>query len=733
MIFLFEDVAYKTSFLKSVLPLNGKGNNNALPKGLLQKEKDGLRKLDGVGYLFNAESELARNEKESSHKIVFILPKVFKEECLDVDKKKSIEAFGEKISPDGNFKCDDLPAKISTEFLSQLSLWVCSSIGLYRLSNPADNDMMAPEPRCFRNKKLTPTLVDVMIAMKQFYVENKDLFVFVSINKCSGNNRIDWRRTIAHTQPFMQNRAPIYIELENKKKIFDLDDRLLVLYFSAMNYIEETFGFNMPKSNFYTPMRVNEFRRLLGHRGLMEMRRIKHKYFADKFLKLFNIVKAFFEWGGNFKANKFGSEYLITSKYNKVFETMIDKLVSDDLPKKMKHLKSQKDNKIVDHLYEDRQLVFADESQKIWFIGDSKYYKDGNKIEGSSIYKQYTYAKNIIQYNINDLLDYNRNEKYYKGMRYREKITEGYSVTPNFFIRGFVPSFDPSAGVKQFREPYFRKEKTHDLIINDDEDLDKPAEYLIVDDEGNPIDPQKNKTTLWALRNRHFINRLFDRDTLLLQTYNINFLYVLKAYTSKRSSLRNKFKHEARKRFRENFLNLLDKKYVFYAIWPKTADDDGKKIINPEKTFVDRHFRALVGKIFKPEGFRCLILALENISSKTKVFAEKEELEKMEKMWTEIEKDCVMIARVTPKEIWDDGEKELEEAEFKEVFFDKKLNGFFIREKDFEKAKIGKEHKLPGYLKGKLVAGNILKMGFPPKRKKNIKRDDYYFLPCKKN
>ena len=72
-------------------------------------------------------------------------------------------------------------------------------------------------------------------------------------------------------------------------------------------YIEETFGFKIPKSEFYAPIRVNEFRRLLGHRGLVELRRIKHKYFADRFLKLYNIVKAFFEWGGTFSANDFES------------------------------------------------------------------------------------------------------------------------------------------------------------------------------------------------------------------------------------------------------------------------------------------------------------------------------------------------------------------------------------------------------------------------------------------
>lgn len=724
MIILFEKFSYSLKYLKRVLPTEKNGRFKGLPSGFVGK--NGV--LDGVGYLYNDSDD--SDKISPSNRIVFVLPKVF----LDETGKK---AFGQVIpggsedEVDKDFQLNVPEDRYPKDFLANLSLWVCSSISQYRHSNPDDKFVVSPNAVNFRNNKLAPTLIDVMNAMKRFYDDNQNLIVFTAKNKHCGNNRIDWHRTITHTQPFIQNGVPIYMNLENKKKVFDLDDRLLVLYFSAMNYIE-SFGFKMPKSEFYTPMHVNEFRRLLGHRGLIELRRIKHKYFADKFLKLYNIMKAFFEWGGNFSANNFGNEYLLTSKYNNVFEAMIDTLLSDDLPKQMKYLKSQKDNKIVDHLYKDRQLVFADESQKIWFIGDSKYYKDGNKIEGSSIYKQYTYAKNIIQYNINDLLDFNDNEKKYKGLRYRDKITEGYSITPNFFIRGFIPSFDKNAGVKQFREPYFRKENTHDLIINDDEDLDNPAEYLIVDDEGNPINPQKNKTTLWDLRNSHFINRLFDRDTLLLQTYNINFLYVLKAYTSKSSSLRNKFKHEARDRFRQNFINFLDQKYVFYAIWPKTKDNEGKEINDPEKTFVDRHFRVLVGKIFKPEGLRCLILALENISDETEVYAEKEELRKMKVMWAEIKGDCEWF-HVSPKEIFPSVSL-LKPAEFdkKDWYFDKEKFGIFVKRGAFKKANIGVQHQLPSKIGNHKLNGSILGDIDLVRMAKNKSRlDKYYFLPCK--
>ena len=406
------------------------------------------------------------------------------------------------------------------------------------------------------------------------------------------------------------------MELVNKKKVFDLDDRLIVLYFSAMNYIGEVFGFRMPRSEFYAPMRVNDFRRLLGHRGLVELRRIKHKYFADKFLRLYNIMKAFFEWGAKFSACSFESEYLLTSKYNNVFEHMIDKLVSDDLPSKMAHLKNQKDGKEVDHLYKDRQLIFADASQKIWFIDDSKYYKEKNDIVGESVYKQFTYARNIIQYNINDLLKGDGQNG--EGVpRYRDPLTEGYSVTPNFFIRGEVPDRSP---------------------------CDIP-------DVENSI--RKDEVDMWQHRNRHFENRLFDRDTLLLQVYDVNFLYVLKAFTAKSSGMRDEFKIKARKLFREKFLELLDKRYYFWAVFSKvTPDETLQKLVREWdveaseslKAFVWLHSRTLAGKIFVPYGFGGLVLALE----KTSVDENKPEFTKLK---TEIDGDCEVF-RITPEEIW---------------------------------------------------------------------------------
>jgi hypothetical protein len=625
MIFLFEQFAYSEKFLQDVLPLEKKGGNWDLPKGFVTKSKSSDFVLDGVGYLYNKSAK--GSAKDSDDKIVFVLPKVFLEE--------GGKAFGKEVKGDLKFALESAPK----DFLANLSMWVCSSIAQYQKLHPNDRAIESPNVHRFGSDAAAPTLIDVMNAMKLFYAENKNLFVFTAKNKHSGNNRIDWRRTVAHTQPFMQGDTPIYMELENKKKVFDLDDRLLVLYFSAMHYIEETFGFKMPHSEFYVSMRVNEFRSLLGHRGLVELRRIKHKYFADKFLKLYNIVKAFFEWGGNFSASDYSSEYLLTSKYNNVFEAMIDKLVSDDLPHEMQYLKSQRDNKEVDHLYKDRQLIFADEEQKIWFIGDSKYYKDGNDIEGTSVHKQFTYARNIIQYNINDLLASRSGDS---PMRYRDKLTEGYSVTPNFFIRGELPEYkEPS----QFKSPYFFNEEVKG------EDYKDELIQLARKGDGNKEDAEKvMMDELWKNRNRHFENRLFDRDTLLLQVYNVNFLYVLKAYTSKRSSLREEFKRDAREKFRRNFLTLLNTKYYFWAIY--LLDWQNADYAERLQDFVDRHFRALVGRVFQPAGTpHCLILALErDVVDKSKE-GDKDDYRIIRKI---VDNAKCEVFYVWPHEIWED-------------------------------------------------------------------------------
>ena len=92
--------------------------------------------------------------------------------------------------------------------------------------------------------------------------------------------------------------------------------------------------------------------------------------------------------------------------------------------------KKQEDGKIVDHLFTAKSLI-NDESSNTYYIGDSKYYKMGNELGKESIYKQYTYARNVIQWNL-DI--FNSGIKPESGIKLRDDETEGYNIIPNFFI-----------------------------------------------------------------------------------------------------------------------------------------------------------------------------------------------------------------------------------------------------------------------------------------------------------
>ena len=700
MIFLFEERPYDSGFLKDAIG-HGEGKLKYRSKSGFNTEttKDGV-KINGVGYCFY------------NGQPVFVLPKVFLDENGETAFGEAVDAKG--LDCFGNKRIEDQSiSNVQRKFFSSISLWLYSAIDKYNKKDnrSRDNGVATPpqsESQNFKKNDRYATLLDVMSTMEMFYKKNQALFVFVAKNKHSGNHRINWQRTVNKTTPLMQNGVPIYMNPVNKVKVFDLDDRLLVLYFSAMKYIQDKFEYQMPQSEFYQPIRMSEMERLLeNERGLRELKKIKYKYYEDRLVKLYNIVEAFFRWGAQYSnKNNDVQEYLIANSFNNVFEAMIDELVGDP---EFADLKDNEDGKIIDHLYREKSLIFSSgRNDDIWHIGDSKYYQDSEDIKDTSIAKQYTYAKNMIQKFFSpkyfyDGESHDANDAHY-GIRYRDELTEGYSITPNFFIRGFVPKYED---VSQYSSDYFRNPKDDSPLIR----LAKEKDQNNVETEEAMIE------RMWKNRNRHFKNRLFDRDTLLLQIYDINFLYILKAFTSKHSSLREEFKRDARDKFRKNFLDLLDNKYAFYAVWPQ----------GDLESFVNIHFHTLVGKIFQPQDLKCLILALEKEPPQTD-----KEREDLNKMWEDIEKECEMIARITPREIWEDDTQNLPEANFEQAVYDESFHGFFVKREIFEREKIGKEHRLPSQITNRPIAGNaFLQIGFVPNTPLYSDKNEYYFLPCK--
>lgn len=514
-------------------------------------ETDGFCRIGKVGYFYNP----------SIRDCVFILPKVI----LDEGRNTVFKAFSpvDIIDIDQAFREERLSGE-QREFIYNLSTWIYRAIYEFARINeslPADRQSRILYRRQFSNVSLNGdttdgTLVDIILSLIKFANENRDFIMFIIKNIHSGYNKINWNKTITKNTAVIHNNRPLYVELVNKKKQINFDEELLIIFYSILNYVREKFGWPINLQFNYELIIGSKFETLLGGLGKARLLQIKYKYFSDKALKLWNLCYCFFARLEQMVVNPGQSEYLFVSDFNIVFETMIDELISDrNVPAE---LHNQRDGKIVDHIYPYESLITTDD---IYYIGDSKYYKVGGSVHGNSEYKQYTYARNIIQYNLRLFLQ--NGEKYVPGkgyLPYRDILTDGYNVTPNFFISAEI---DPAYSYTE-----------------------------------RGIHPRRNAPDTVS---KHFNNRLFDRDTLWLSHYNINFLFVLALFVAPHQSVRDEFREELRVIFRNHIIKLLNSKYEFYRFSGISAESI--------ESFVEKHFRELSGKMFHFD--ETLILALE--------------------------------------------------------------------------------------------------------------------------
>ncbi len=543
-------------------------------RGLLGGEEpygtDGICRISNVGYFYNP----------SIDDCVFILPKVI----LDYHESEAEDTVFKKFNPvdiiDVNkaFRDERLNSD-QRDFIYNLSTWIYRAIAEFvRI-----NEELPESRRCrivyrkqfssvgLNGQNTDGTLIDVILSLIKFANDNRDFFMFIIKNIHRGYNKIHWNKTIAAKTAFIHNGTPYYVNMVNKKKQINFDEELLVIFYSILNYVRNKYGFPINTIFNYELISGAKFETYLAGLGKARLLQIKYKYFSDKALQLWNLCYCFFAMAEQMRAKSDASEYLFVSNFNRVFETMIDTLVSDsNIPSA---LRDQRDGKIVDHIYPYVSLVSPND---IYYIGDSKYYKIGGSVHGNSEYKQYTYARNVIHYNIDLFLRFG-SEAFNKGaLPYLDTLTDGYNVTPNFFISAEIDE------EYRYSEPGVHVHKAND-----------GKNYAV---------------------SKHFANRLFDRDTLWLAHYDINFLYVLALFVSPHQTVRDEFKADIRKRFREHFIGLLNGKYEFY-----------KFVISPGEMedFVTRNFRELTGKIYHFN--KTLVLALEKgHESSKKIFSKYE-------------------------------------------------------------------------------------------------------------
>lgn len=499
-----------------------------------------------------------RNEENGDDTIFGAAP----HDIIDFSSDSIIEKFTEEGS------------KEYKEFLSTLSIWIYRTISVYKETHN-DNILESKEYQGeSRGKKIKHnTLLDVIIALRDFNKDNQDYFTFIAKNVHTGVNKIQWQKTITSTNPIFLKGQPVYTDPVNRKKMVNFDEELLIIFFSILNYIKEEHGFSFYMNINYQLISHDKIKRsYIGKNyGCRRLKQIKYKYFSDKALRIWDLCYAFFDREYKISINRQAEDFLLAKDFDHIFEVMIDTLIGgEDKNKLPKELTEQRDGKMVDHMFIGQGLIEQSNlpAELTYYIGDSKYYKrsknDTVVLGDKSIYKQYTYAKNVIQWNMNLFLDDSDDGE---QPQLRDALTEGYNPIPNFFISARIPN----------------KKEGSKFLSFDDAQLVEQANGVQF--------------------NRQFENRLFDRDTLLLCHYDVNFLYIVSLYGRANKSKQATWRDYVRKNFRQKIQETFNKLYTFRTIQPRAGKDCYQ--------FLKENFSQLNGKLYRSKSNNnYLVLAL---------------------------------------------------------------------------------------------------------------------------
>lgn len=542
---LLEEYKYPVELVREVL--HGVGSD-AL------QDIEGDVSLSYVGYFYNPQLR----------DCVFILPKVLMDE--------SGKVFG-KYDPKALIDLDKKENALTQEerkFIYEFAVWIHRAISVFQQSHKQSDIIYHRQISQVGHgmRRRSNTLLDILLSLIQFNKDHQDFITFILKNIHSGFNKINWTRTINRSQAIIQDNCPIYLNPVNKKRQINFDEELLIIYYSILNYVSEAYGFQVKINVGFPLIKGAQFASYMAGRGRIRLRQIKYKYYSDLALELWDLCYAFFDNAEKIHITADLKEYLLVKNFYIVFEAIIDELIGSSVDKAAlpKELTEQKDGKLVDHLYTYKGLMQPEgEETQTYYIGDSKYYRIGGYLGEESIYKQYTYARNIIQYNINLWLD---ESKPSPDIKVRDDQTEGYNILPNFFISAAMEKDDFSYSHREIK-----------------------------------LTPMKENPTVQY----QFEDRLFDRDTLLLSRYNVNFLFVIALYARNKQSEKAVWKDEVRREFRKNIQDVLATQYQFYPMRSKG--------VVPED-YVQTHFKQLIGKVFTPfDDKEILTLALQNPST----------------------------------------------------------------------------------------------------------------------
>ena len=245
---------------------------------------DALENVEGkvsvhyVGYFYNV----------SLGDCVFVLPKVL---MKDVNGKEL--AFGKYDPRDIVTLNDESPLnKMERDFIYKFAVWIYRAIVVYKNDKRNDSTIVYQKKIAQAgrgSRRQSNTFLDILLALIQFNKDNRSFFFFVLKNIHSGYNKINWTRTIGTTTAIVQDGSAAYLHPVNKKRKINFDEELLVIFFSILNYIGDTYGFDKNINCNFDLIRGCQFEKYLNGYGKVRLQQIKYKYFSDKALQLWQL------------------------------------------------------------------------------------------------------------------------------------------------------------------------------------------------------------------------------------------------------------------------------------------------------------------------------------------------------------------------------------------------------------------------------------------------------------
>lgn len=479
-----------------------------------------------VGYYFS----------KSLNDCVIVLPKVL---IVDTDGQKRLFLSSGELTPEMVFDMDSSDNKYHQYNKNMLSpsvrrdlrifgIWIYRALSNYYIDNPRSViiSKRTSLPTQKTDQKKTGSLLEVILELLKFNRDNRRYFSRVMSNLHSGS-RIKWSKTIAKTMPIIRGGFPFYIDPIKRKALPNFEEELIVIYSSILQYITSEFGF--PHNEIYGVKLIplNVFDTYIAGRGILRLKSIRNSYFSDEALRLWDLCMAFFNELYSLRSYPIVQEHLLAKSFHHVFEDMVDFLIGQNIDNRFKTFK---DGRQIDHIYRYNS-IFG--NHKCYYIGDSKYYPLKNEnnnicvdLPQDSVHKQYAYAINVQQLLMEEMND--------SETLFFDDDTEGYTFIPNFFISGSICR--PGANGK----------------------IDYTFNY---NDSGIDIIDKVDSR-------EHFKDRLFDRSTLKLFYFNVNFMYVLKAYALRQRNWQE-FVHD---KIRNGIRYKLCKTYNFYSLEGNTSN-----------------------------------------------------------------------------------------------------------------------------------------------------------------